>query len=243
MTILSYLDDSYAYESSSEVTELGRDDRGAYVVLDQTIFYPQGGGQPADKGFIASYGNQIAVGFVGFIDGKVRHYIADEDAVKLQQGAVVDLRVDGQQRQRNARLHSAGHLISHIMETLDDRLIPFKGHHFPDGSYVECQGEIGDTASLVEQANARLAANIEAGLLIVSAYADYDTIAWLRPALAANMPAGKPTRLVTIGDYRALPCGGTHVSSADQLGGVRITKAKAHKGNLKVSYEIPGNQA
>jgi alanyl-tRNA synthetase len=239
MTQLQYLDDTYRYSGESDIEDISSDERGTYIVTRETVFYPQGGGQPADKGTIQAGHAIIPVSFVGFTEGKVRHYIAESDSVALQPGQNVSFHVDGENRQMNARLHTAGHLVSHVIETLHSSLMPIKGYHFQDGSYVEFSGEMaGDTALLIEAANDRLRTDIDAGLAVKQEYADYAKIEALRPHLAPHIPKNKPSRIVTIGSYVAVPCGGTHVSTIAELCTVRITKIKNQKGNLKVSYSL-----
>lgn len=52
MTTQLYLENSYIYQSSTTIVTSSQDERGHYILLDQTIFYPQGGGQPSDYGKI-----------------------------------------------------------------------------------------------------------------------------------------------------------------------------------------------
>ena len=47
-----YFESTYLFESPATILEQAEDEKGSYVVLDQTIFYPQGGGQPSDRGII-----------------------------------------------------------------------------------------------------------------------------------------------------------------------------------------------
>ena len=89
------------------------------LVLDATLFYPQGGGQPADAGTIRAGAAAFAVADVRMRDGRVLHYgafVADGDAAALQPGARVTLEVDAARRRLHARIHSAGHLLDVCME-------------------------------------------------------------------------------------------------------------------------------
>ena len=52
MTKLLYLDDTYKFESTGKILKFDNDSKGKFLILDQTIFYPQGGGQPSDSGQI-----------------------------------------------------------------------------------------------------------------------------------------------------------------------------------------------
>ena len=68
MTKKLYLNDTYLLEAHARVLERACDERGPYLLLDQTIFYPQGGGQPCDQGTIISGGRQYQMGASNFHD-------------------------------------------------------------------------------------------------------------------------------------------------------------------------------
>ena len=55
-TVLEYLDNTYLYQSTAKVVRVGEAEKGKYFVLDKTIFYPQGGGQPSDTGYVEASG-------------------------------------------------------------------------------------------------------------------------------------------------------------------------------------------
>ena len=239
MTKLLYLDETYLFDGSGTVQSLGRDERGGYLILDRTIFYPQGGGQPADKGHLRIGEDVVPVTFVGFQDGDVRHYVLDMYWKEAYTGETAFLSVDRLYRLDNARLHTGGHLVSHVLEAINGNLIPIKGYHFANGAYVEFVNEQNvDAASLIQDANARLSNDVGMSHDVSASASDFDTISRLRPHLAPFIPKDKPSRIVAIGDYLALPCGGTHVANLAQLGSIRITKAKKQKANVRVSYEI-----
>lgn len=239
MTRLLYLDDTYLFSSSGSVKLIDRDERGVYVVLDQTICYPQGGGQPSDKGVLKIEENEFPLLFVGFHNGDVRHYISGSRLDETLIGKTAIISIAQKNRVENSRLHTGGHLVSHVLETLNDKLVPIKGYHFPDGPYVEFMNDNNiEVGALVESANSMLANDVAASYDVESKLSDHDTIARLRPHLAPFIPKDKPSRIVTIGVYKFLPCGGTHVANLGQLGGVKITKVKKQKSNVRVSYEM-----
>lgn len=91
------------------------------VVLDSTLFHPQGGGQPADAGWI----DNQPVETVQSRGDEVLHIVAKP----LSVGAV-NLRVDAALRQLHARLHSAGHLIG--LAGTEYGWHPVKAHHWPN---------------------------------------------------------------------------------------------------------------
>ena len=239
MTELLYLNETYLFEGEGKILTIDRDERGGFLVLDQTIFYPQGGGQPADKGFMRINDDNIPVTFVGYHEGDVRHYVPDTFWKDAYVGEKARLAVDRVYRLDNARLHTGGHIISHVFETISDRLVPIKGYHFPNGSYVEFVNDWNvDAPTLVDDANKKLANDVAISLDVSANLSDFETIARIRPALAPFIPKDKPSRIVTIGNYISLPCGGTHVGNLAQLGSIKVTKVKRQKSNVRVSYEM-----
>jgi Ser-tRNA(Ala) deacylase AlaX len=60
-TLLSYFEDTYKFEDHASVVASNKDEFGYFLVLNQTIFYPQGGGQPSDQGLIEVGGAVIRI--------------------------------------------------------------------------------------------------------------------------------------------------------------------------------------
>ncbi|WP_051255565.1 hypothetical protein [Conchiformibius kuhniae] len=176
------------------------------MVCDETIFHPQGGGQPADNGTI----NGIAVMGVKKQNGTIVHFLPE--AIPM---GIVTMRVDRQIRYRHSRLHSAGHLIGHVLETAG-RLKAIKAHHWPDEAKVTFDNPdgISVTADAVQT--------------------------WFDEAVARQLPRHVAyrgdVRLIGFGTDWAYPCGGTHVAHTGELAGVRIEAVSVRKGQLSVRY-------
>ena len=114
-TELVYLEAQTLLELDAEIEALGSDARGAYLVLDRTVIYPQGGGQPSDRGEIQADSGEFPVRFAGFVEGSVRHYGSFE-GTRLDIGVPVRMTIDEQRRQVNALAHTAGHLVASVVE-------------------------------------------------------------------------------------------------------------------------------
>lgn len=238
-TNLLYLDDTFLAECSATVQSMGRDDKGAFVVLDRTAAYPPGGGQPADRGYLFDGGNKVPLVFVGFRNGEVLHYVPEPALGKITIGQMLKVQIDPGHRINSARLHTGGHLVSHVVELIEPNLVPIKGYHFSNGSYVEFVNDRSiDVSQLVDRANQAIGEAIAAGIQIRASYSNFEDVQKIRPLLAPFIPQDKPTRIVAIGDYAPLPCGGTHLPDLTQIGAVRITKTKRAKDNTRVSYEV-----
>ncbi len=109
MTKALYLVDSYQKEADANVVSV-KD--GKFVVLDQTIFYPNGGGQPYDKGKIVKAGEDFAVMYVGKFSGEISHEV---DHAGLQAGDKVHLVLDWDRRYKLMRSHTAAHVVASLL--------------------------------------------------------------------------------------------------------------------------------
>ena len=242
-TNLQYLNDPYRFTGEATVTGKGRGEKGVYIELDQTIFYPQGGGQPSDSGYIVVARQKIPVIFVGALNGAVQHFVPEAHFEAVENDVPARLVVDRPHRIQNARLHTAGHRVGHILETLHPRLIPIKGYHFNEGAHVEFIDESRiASAGLIDAVNEKIVADIEADKSVCAAMSNFNDVSAIRPDLAPFIPRDKPTRIVRIGDYKALPCGGTHMRSTSELTGLQITRVKRKKDRLKISYSLDGER-
>jgi alanyl-tRNA synthetase len=196
------------------ITKIGNDDEGkAYVCLKETLFHAQGGGQKADRGTISG----LAVTHVAHIDGEVNHYV--ESIAHLEVGMIVEIAIDPEWRQLNAKSHTAGHVIAAIGDSILPGLKAIGGHHWIGESRVEFQG----TSSLSsDEILATLTGAVDR-------------------AVADNLPVkvvGDPfaSRQVQIGSFPAVPCGGTHLDSLSELSDLVLTKVKSKGDKIRISY-------
>jgi misacylated tRNA(Ala) deacylase len=104
-----YLEDSYMRECNATVVSV-KDDK--YVSLDQTVFYPKGGGQPHDTGKIIRREEVFNVVFVGKFSGEVSHEV---DHPGLKAGDTVHCVLDWDRRYKLMRSHTAAHLFASML--------------------------------------------------------------------------------------------------------------------------------
>jgi len=109
LTRLLYLEDSYLKECDATVISVTN---GKYVVLDQTIFYPKGGGQPWDTGRIIRDDEVFNVVYVGKFSGEVSHEVDHEG---LKKGDKVHCILDWERRYRLMRSHTAAHVFASLI--------------------------------------------------------------------------------------------------------------------------------
>lgn len=219
MTELVFQDDSYA--QSCRATVIGADD--GYVVLDRTVFYARGGGQPGDRGTLttpdgATYRIQDTI--KDRETGSVRHILAAGEAVPLV-GAQVTALIDWQRRHRLMRMHSCLHLLSSLVNGAVTG-----GQVGEDKSRLDF--DLPDTSLDKDTLTAGLNQLIEHDDPV---NADWITDAELDadPALVKTMSVAPPrgsgkVRLIRINGVDLQACGGTHVSHTGEIGAVTVTK-------------------
>lgn len=109
MTEALYLEDSYLKECTAQVVSV-KDDK--YVVLDQTLFYPKGGGQPWDTGNMVRDNDVFNVVYVGKFSGQISHEV---DRPGLAVGDSVHCKLDWTRRYRLMRSHTAAHTFASLL--------------------------------------------------------------------------------------------------------------------------------
>ena len=106
-----YLEDSYLKECVASVMSV-KD--GKYVILDQTVFYPKGGGQPWDTGEIIKDDEVYGVVYVGKFSGEISHEV---DRAGLEEGDKVHCVLDWARRYKLMRSHTAAHVFASLLCT------------------------------------------------------------------------------------------------------------------------------
>lgn len=218
MSTLLFREDAYARATSAVVTVV--DARG--IQLDQTVFYPTGGGQPGDAGVLRSANGDIIVVNTLKGDGpdEIIHVPApgSRDAVS---GEAVSAEIDWARRHRLMRFHTALHLLCAIVPG-----------GVTGGSIGEDKARLDfdvATDSLDKAAiESRLNALITAAHPVVPRWIADEDLAG-RPELVRTMSVKPPVghgrvRLLDIEGVDLQPCGGTHVRNTAEIGPVTITK-------------------
>ncbi len=234
MTIPLYLNDTYRFTAEASVVFLGEDEKGCFILLDQTPFYPQGGGQPSDQGWIHNPDFSAEVSLVRQYEHDIRHYILPPEG-KIEIGTSVTCDVNEKRRLLNARYHTAGHLLGNVLETLYPSLKTIKGHSFPNEAFLELQGEGQVDLALIQQAlDEAILSNAKTTLFEMDPFS-FEEIYY---ALPYPVPAHKAFRAMRIGTFLPVPCGGTHVSSLQELGQVTLGKLKYKSEKLKTLSDV-----
>jgi misacylated tRNA(Ala) deacylase len=231
MTEELFRQDAYLCHCDSVVTRV--DEEGIH--LDRTVFYPQGGGQPGDRGSLilpAGESVEIVDTHKGKAPGEIVHLPA-AGARLPEPGTRVRAEIDWPRRHRHMRMHTCLHLLSVLV------VAPVTG-----GSVAADKGRLDfdlpeptiSKQRLTEELKELIQENRE-----VSAYWITDEELAAQPMLVKTMSVRPPTgtgrvRLVQIAGLDLQPCGGTHVAAIGEVGPVRVAKIeKKSRHNRRVT--------
>jgi alanyl-tRNA synthetase len=202
------------------------------LILDKTIFYPEGGGQPGDRGTI----NGIPVIDVREEDGEILHIVAAAgaaSAVVLPLSASLELAVDRRRRRDFTVQHSAQHLLSGTVLRLTG--FPTVSMHLgEDCNTIDVDAPVLDGAALLKVEDSVMTAVEENHPLIIHLCPPEKVEDF---PLRKIPPKGEEViRIVEIEGNDFSPCCGTHVASTGQIGMVRILGAEKYKGMTRVTF-------
>jgi misacylated tRNA(Ala) deacylase len=221
MTERLFLDDPAQAATPATVVATGPDG----IVLDRTVFYARGGGQPGDTGVLRWNGCETPVADTVKGDGEAIVHIPAVDAMLPAVGTVVEAAVDWQRRHALMRMHTAMHLLCSLIK----------------GAAVTGGAAGADKARLdFDLPNPPRKEDIEADLNTMIAADHPVRIEWVDesildtdPDIVRTMSVKPPRgtgrlRLIRIGEKESLidlqPCGGTHVSRTGEIGAIRVLK-------------------
>lgn len=235
MTELLFRDDAYLRSCDARVTAIT--DRGG-IVLDRTVFYATGGGQPGDSGRIElADGRQIPIAttIYGEDRSQIVHVPAEGEALPAVGDEIV-LHLDWDRRYRLMRVHTALHLLSVVLP------FPVTGGQIGEGEgrldfdLPEGSPDKDEVAAKVNE--------IAAADHAVSTDWITDEELLAKPEMVKTMSVKPPmgsgrVRLVRIGDVDLQPCGGTHVSRTSEIGPLIVTKIeKKGRQNRRVRIQL-----
>lgn len=233
MTRLLYLVDSYKKNLKSKVVSLKPKGNHFELILTQTIFYPEGGGQPSDRGEISGKSGKFRVTHVR---------LSGDDAVhegkltgKITVGQDVELQIDWQNRYKNMQTHSAGHILHEVAMQTVPGLLPLHGNHGKH-AYIEYQGKINPKLreTLQKQMNMLIAAGKDIRTQMIS----LNELKKLNILIPHNLPKNKPLRIIQIDDYPPTPDGGTQVKNTTEAGSVKIDQIEQSGDRVRIYYEV-----
>ena len=230
MTKDLFREDSYLKACTATVTASG----DGFVRLDQTIFYPLGGGQPGDTGSLSWDSGTARIVDTRYVDGDIAHMLED-GATSPAVGTSVNLAIDWDRRYRHMRMHTAMHLLGTVL------------HYGVTGGNISAEKsrldfDMEDTIDK-EAVGAALAELVAADHAVRCRWIseeELDANPELVRTMSVQPPRGRGAiRLLEIEDVDLQPCGGTHLRSTSEVGAVRIGKVeKKGRHNRRVNLHL-----
>ncbi len=207
-------------------------DKEGYLVLDETVFYTESGGQVSDKGYIDDC--EITDSFKG-PNGQTFHYIKTDKPIKLND--TVTVKIDSEKRANTRKNHSSVHLVQKALQQI------LSGDIYQMGSYVDdkrfrfdfryeykiSRKEIIEVEALV---NEKINTKVDTKTDIM----DIDDALKTGAMALFSDKYGKKVRVVTIADSKEL-CGGTHVKNVYDIKRFAIKSLESKGSNV---YRVEG---
>lgn len=230
MTKELFREDSYLKSCTATVTECG----DGFVKLDQTIFYPLGGGQPGDTGTLSWDGGDARILDTRNVDGGIAHLLEDEASFPAV-GTLVELSLDWDRRYRHMRMHTAMHLLGSVLQ-----YGVTGGNISGEKSRLDFDMEDTIDKEVVGAALAELVAGDHAISCRWISEEELDANPELVRTMSVQPPRGRGAiRLLEIDNVDLQPCGGTHLRSTSEVGAVRIGKVeKKGRQNRRVNIHL-----
>ena len=241
MTEEIFRHDSYIRECEATVLRVDPpvDDSGqpgqAAILLDRTVFYPMGGGQPGDTGMLSWPGGELAVIDTRYGEGGTILHLAKPGSTVPAEGDTVRATVDWDRRYRHMRMHTALHLLGAVL-----RYGVTGGNIAADRSRLDFDME--ETVDK-DAVTAAVQALVDENHPVCCRWITDEELA-AQPELVRTMSVQPPkgagqVRLLEIEGVDLQPCGGTHLRSTGEVGTVRVSKVeKKGRRNRRVYIEL-----
>ncbi len=218
-----YYGDPYTTTFDSRVTDRRRDERGLWVTLERSYFYPESGGQEADRGALSGV---TVLDVQEGEDGRVWHLVATEvpDEVRAE--------IDAERRRSNRQQHTGQHVLSQAFE----RIL----------GAATTSSRLGEDVGTIDLAISDLAWDDVARVEEAA-----NRVVWESRPVTSHLVSGqelerfplrKPPvveglfRVIEVADWDVSACGGTHCRSTGEVGLVKVRRWQKHRGGTRVEF-------
>jgi Ser-tRNA(Ala) deacylase AlaX len=243
-----YLQDTFKFDHDEAVVLdiITTPEDNKIVILNETIFHPQGGGQPYDVGIITNNDSSVIFKVEKVLkNGEQVHHLGkfDPPGSTFQNDEHVKLNIDREIRLLNASIHSAGHLIDLAVQNVGyTKWTPGKGFHFSQSPYVEYNhnGQFEKEQEMIQKLELELSKLLTENGNVKIEIVPYNRVCQTLgiSEVPSYLVVNQPVRMVTYGSVTC-PCSGTHVQTYDQIGKKVIIKSAKKKGDkVRVSYKV-----
>ncbi len=241
----TYLTDPYKKSMTAHVLEIQPESaKRLRVLLDNTVFYPMGGGQPTDQGTLSWKGEtQAKVYQVMMKEGEIWHYLEPLKAEMplLEVGQEVEGAIDWERRYLNMRMHTGGHLVDFALFKLGlvpEVLKPLKGEHGKK-AYVLYEGTVAEQAEFnQDKLNQTISQLIQEERGLSWEFAPLEKLEQDAIYLQPGLPTHKPLRKLTLEGVGSVADGGTLVQNTREVNNVIVTLIEDREGQVKINYQL-----
>ena len=235
MTDLLFLTDAYVKEFEAVVTAVSPEG----IILDQTAFYPGGGGQPNDVGWLVVGDTRWPVTKVRKASGQVVHQLPAE--AELTVGTAVTGQLDWERRYQLMRTHTAMHILCGVIwrdygaSVTGGNMEPLKGRM--DFEFETMQQEL--VAEIETAVNQEVAAARPVKVNVLPREEAFQIPDLIRTKINLLPEGIKEVRTVELVGLDLQADGGTHVANTSEVGQMRITDYKSKgKINKRIYVEL-----
>jgi len=225
-TNLRYLRDMDIRQSQARVIKVMHEKRThAYLILDETIFHPKGGGQPSDRGVIRSHDYEVTVKKAIHYKGVVIHWAKLNRGAPSEGEAICEL--DWPYRYLVMRRHTAAHLLDHCLARTVRTRVQTTDSWLDEPCYVGYAGGIPSEETLRSTevlANSMITKGASVNIRSLSSEGARELLQ--NAPNYERLPDLSEIRTVTIDGCQPIPCGGTHVRNLAEIGRVSVGNAE-----------------
>ncbi len=222
---LLYYQDAMQKEFTANILKTGVEDARSYIVLDNTAFYPTGGGQPHDTGWI----NDIEIIDVEKVGDEIRHYTQAD--ISTISGEIIG-KLNWKRRFDHMQQHTGQHILTAAFVELYD--IPTTSFHLGSELVTIDLNVTELTEQQLEAVENRANAIILENRPIETKWVTKEELA--QYSLRKDVKVDEDIRLVIIPDYDYNGCGGTHPTATGQVGMLKILTTEKMKQQVRVHF-------
>ena len=233
MTEKLFYKDAYQKTFEATVTECREGKNGYEIILDQTAFYPEGGGQPGDIGYLQTGDQKVEVTDTHEKDGEILHFCGQP----LEKGSKVTGSIDWERRFDLMQNHSGEHIVSGLVHhKFGYNNVGF--HMGKDTVTIDFDGEfsVEDMCRFEQEANARIWANEQVN---ITSYTEEEaeTVEY-----RSKKELHGVVRIVTFPNADVCACCGTHVKYTGEIGLIKLISLQKWKGGVRMEM-LSGRKA
>lgn len=226
MTEKLYIDNAYGKAFSAKVLRIDSLEDHDAIILDQTYFYPEGGGQPSDLGILSGYDVEMVTS-----DGdEISHHIIGR-AHGLKPGDTVECELDWDRRFTLMQQHTGQHILSSCAEKLFDANTV--GFHIGD-DYVTVDLDVKLDSDQLDALERMANQVVYANMPVHAHYPSAEELAQMplrkQPKVAENI------RVIEVDQTDFSPCGGTHVARTGEIGIIKVKRMETYKSGVRLEF-------